>query len=320
MAASFGGTPDARRLRGTGIGTGTGLDQRGPSSLLFHAAALHGRTVALASNQGTDVCRPIGRLVWRSAALCIGGALFAGDVAARAFIGARLFPMAAPTGGMILIASWLVARARGVAGAVSLAPLSFGRAEARTRIDACIPRLDSGLALRVEDARKRADGARPGMTGGEMSASLLEPPRLNAPRDRPMNDKSMTDPHDAARILSEALPHMQRYDEETIVIKYGGHAMGDEARGALVRARHRAAGADRDQSGGGARRRAADRGDAEARRRAVAVRRRACASPTPRRWKSSRWCWPARSTSRSSATSTPPAARRSGCAARTATW
>src|SRR6201996_4596250 len=40
----------------------------------------------------------------------------------------------------------------------------------------------------------------------------------------------MTDisPLDQARILSEALPHMQEYDEETIVIKYGGHAMGDE--------------------------------------------------------------------------------------------
>jgi acetylglutamate kinase len=35
-------------------------------------------------------------------------------------------------------------------------------------------------------------------------------------------------PLDKARILSEALPHMQRYDEETIVIKYGGHAMGEE--------------------------------------------------------------------------------------------
>lgn len=43
-----------------------------------------------------------------------------------------------------------------------------------------------------------------------------------------MNDKSVTNPLDAARILSEALPHMQRYDEETIVIKYGGHAMGKE--------------------------------------------------------------------------------------------
>jgi len=35
-------------------------------------------------------------------------------------------------------------------------------------------------------------------------------------------------PHDQARILSEALPHMQRYDEEIVVIKYGGHAMGEE--------------------------------------------------------------------------------------------
>jgi acetylglutamate kinase len=35
-------------------------------------------------------------------------------------------------------------------------------------------------------------------------------------------------PFDQARILSEALPHMQRYDEETVVIKYGGHAMGEE--------------------------------------------------------------------------------------------
>jgi len=34
--------------------------------------------------------------------------------------------------------------------------------------------------------------------------------------------------HDIARILSEALPHMQRYDEEIVVVKYGGHAMGEE--------------------------------------------------------------------------------------------
>jgi len=30
-----------------------------------------------------------------------------------------------------------------------------------------------------------------------------------------------------ARILAEALPHMQRYDGQTVVIKFGGHAMGD---------------------------------------------------------------------------------------------
>ncbi len=33
---------------------------------------------------------------------------------------------------------------------------------------------------------------------------------------------------DKARILSEALPYMQRYDNETVVVKYGGHAMGEE--------------------------------------------------------------------------------------------
>ncbi len=44
-----------------------------------------------------------------------------------------------------------------------------------------------------------------------------------------MNDVPHISPLDQARILSEALPHMQRYDEETIVIKYGGHAMGNEA-------------------------------------------------------------------------------------------
>ena len=37
-----------------------------------------------------------------------------------------------------------------------------------------------------------------------------------------------TDPLEQARILSEALPHMQQYDEEIVVVKYGGHAMGEE--------------------------------------------------------------------------------------------
>jgi len=36
-------------------------------------------------------------------------------------------------------------------------------------------------------------------------------------------------PELVARVLSEALPHMQRYDEEIVVVKYGGHAMGEEA-------------------------------------------------------------------------------------------
>jgi acetylglutamate kinase len=34
--------------------------------------------------------------------------------------------------------------------------------------------------------------------------------------------------HLKAQILAEALPYLQRYDGQTVVIKFGGHAMGDE--------------------------------------------------------------------------------------------
>src|SRR3979411_457223 len=45
-----------------------------------------------------------------------------------------------------------------------------------------------------------------------------------------MTDAPYISPLDQARILSEALPHMQEYDEAAIVINYGGHAMGAEDR------------------------------------------------------------------------------------------
>ena len=44
-------------------------------------------------------------------------------------------------------------------------------------------------------------------------------------------DKSIAQTRDwiaTARTLSEALPYLQRYDGATIVIKFGGHAMGDD--------------------------------------------------------------------------------------------
>lgn len=46
-------------------------------------------------------------------------------------------------------------------------------------------------------------------------------------------DLSMTGlaPQVQAKVLSEALPYMQRYDRQTVVVKYGGHAMGDPALG-----------------------------------------------------------------------------------------
>jgi acetylglutamate kinase len=40
-------------------------------------------------------------------------------------------------------------------------------------------------------------------------------------------DKSDVSPFQQARILAEALPYMQRYDEAIVVVKYGGHAMGN---------------------------------------------------------------------------------------------
>jgi acetylglutamate kinase len=43
-----------------------------------------------------------------------------------------------------------------------------------------------------------------------------------------MSQSDPVSPEVQARILSEALPYMQRYDEAVIVVKYGGHAMGAE--------------------------------------------------------------------------------------------
>jgi len=77
--------------------------------LLFHAAALVGGAALLA--QGV-LWRPL--LLAVLIAWIVGAALFSGDVALRAFAGHRLFPMAAPTGGMVLIAAWLALAAAAV--------------------------------------------------------------------------------------------------------------------------------------------------------------------------------------------------------------
>jgi uncharacterized membrane protein YgdD (TMEM256/DUF423 family) len=81
---------------------GAGLDSAG-YMLLFHAAAVLGGAALL--QQGV--------LLWPLAlaalvAWVLGAALFSGDIALRAFTEHRFFPMAAPTGGIILIAAWLL--------------------------------------------------------------------------------------------------------------------------------------------------------------------------------------------------------------------
>jgi uncharacterized membrane protein YgdD (TMEM256/DUF423 family) len=80
--------------------------------LLFHATALLGGAALM--QQGA-LWRPLMLAVL--IAWVVGSALFSGDIAMRAFTGHRLFAMAAPTGGVVLIAAWL-----GLAGA-AIAPL-----------------------------------------------------------------------------------------------------------------------------------------------------------------------------------------------------
>ena len=80
---------------------GVGLDSAGYLLLIHAVAVLAG---VMAARQGL-ILRPLGIAV--VCGFILGAALFAADVAARAYLGHRLFPFAAPTGGMIMIVSWL---------------------------------------------------------------------------------------------------------------------------------------------------------------------------------------------------------------------
>ena len=43
-----------------------------------------------------------------------------------------------------------------------------------------------------------------------------------------MTETFKVNPQEQAEILMQALPHMLRYDDAIVVVKYGGHAMGDD--------------------------------------------------------------------------------------------
>ena len=73
------------------------------SMLLFHACAVLA-TVALAER--ALVHARIGMIA--AIGFVAAAGLFAGDLTLRQYAGHGLFPMAAPTGGTLLIASWLV--------------------------------------------------------------------------------------------------------------------------------------------------------------------------------------------------------------------
>ena len=73
------------------------------SMLLFHAAAVLG-VVALAERGVVHL--KIG--IAAGFGFVIAASLFAGDLSLRQYAGHGLFPMAAPTGGTLLISSWLL--------------------------------------------------------------------------------------------------------------------------------------------------------------------------------------------------------------------
>jgi uncharacterized membrane protein YgdD (TMEM256/DUF423 family) len=91
LAAASAHQPDATRLTAAS------------SMLLFHAVAVLAAT-ALAERGVIDVRIGIAA-AW---GFVIAAALFAGDLTLRQYAGHSLFPMAAPTGGTLLIVSWLV--------------------------------------------------------------------------------------------------------------------------------------------------------------------------------------------------------------------
>jgi uncharacterized membrane protein YgdD (TMEM256/DUF423 family) len=72
------------------------------SMLLFHACAVLGAVALI--ERGVVHARIGTAAAW---GFVVASALFATDLALRQYAGHSLFPMAAPTGGTLLIASWL---------------------------------------------------------------------------------------------------------------------------------------------------------------------------------------------------------------------
>jgi uncharacterized membrane protein YgdD (TMEM256/DUF423 family) len=91
LAAAAAHQPDAARLASAS------------SMLLFHATAV--LAVAALVERGVIHVR-IGTAA--AFGFVIASALFAGDLVLRQYAGHSLFPMAAPSGGTLLIVSWIV--------------------------------------------------------------------------------------------------------------------------------------------------------------------------------------------------------------------
>lgn len=91
--------------------TGGGSLSTAAQFLLFHAPALLA-LVALIANGAVNA--KLARLA--GYVLVIGLVLFSGDLARRALAGEALAPMAAPTGGVLLMIGWALAGLSGLFG------------------------------------------------------------------------------------------------------------------------------------------------------------------------------------------------------------
>ena len=209
--------------------------------------------------------------------LVLGLVLFCGDLSRRAFSGVALFPRAAPTGGILLMIGWLL--------------------------------VGISAVLRLRAVKSLFPAAPP----AARRQAVYPDHRAGAVHVRSVHVDQLPDVHVQAEVLVQALPHMQRYDQQVVVIKYGGHAMGDRAAaedfaedvvlleqsgikpivvhggGPQIGKMLEKLGIKSEFKGG--------------------LARDGCRPPS--RW--SRWCSPAPSTSRSSAGSAPRAARPSAC-------
>ena len=102
LAALMGASGVALAAASTHAGGGD-LGRTAAEFLVLHAAALMGVTAAARAGSA----RRARRLLIAGAGLCVGTLLFAGDLTKLAFTASRLFPYAAPTGGSLMILSWI---------------------------------------------------------------------------------------------------------------------------------------------------------------------------------------------------------------------
>jgi uncharacterized membrane protein YgdD (TMEM256/DUF423 family) len=111
IAGVFGAAGIILAAAGAHAAPGPGLESAA-NILLVHALAILGGTALLLQGMLSRQLALIALAAW-----VLGTILFSADVAMRAFVGHRLFPMAAPTGGIILILAWLVLAAAAIAKA-----------------------------------------------------------------------------------------------------------------------------------------------------------------------------------------------------------